>query len=64
MTVIFPVSQSLCGQVVCPRMCMRSEHCQAGLARRRVLLGQLRSRRLLRRSCILYRIPAGWGGKS
>ena len=41
--------QSLCGVVVCERLCVRSEHCGAGLARRRVLLGHLRMRRQFRR---------------
>ena len=41
--------RSLCGVVVCQRLCVRSEHCQAGLARRRVLLGHRAAQRRQRR---------------
>ena len=41
--------QSLCGELVCQRLCVRSEHCQAGLARRRLLLGHQAVRRRQRR---------------
>ena len=44
--------QSLCGEVPCQRLCVRSEHCQAGLRRRRQLLGLQRARRLLRRRLV------------
>ena len=40
---------SLCGRSVCPRLCERACHCQAGLVRRRELLRQQALRRKLRR---------------
>lgn len=41
--------QSLCGQVPCPRLCVRAEHCQAGQLRRQQLLAQQALRRYQRR---------------
>jgi hypothetical protein len=35
----------LCGKLVCPRMCVRVEHCQAGLRRSRALLAERARRR-------------------
>ena len=51
--------QSLCGAVVCGRMCVRSEHCQAGLARRRVLLAHLRARRQVRHRLVVQHNTIG-----
>ncbi len=45
--------QSLCGQVRCPRLCLRSEHCQAGLVRRRYLLAAQAVRRFHRHGEII-----------
>jgi hypothetical protein len=41
-------SVSLCGRTVCPRLCVRSQHCQAGQARFSQLLGQQQQRRIQR----------------
>ena len=39
---------SLCGEVACQRLCVRSQHCQAGLARRKYLLAAQSVRRFHR----------------
>jgi hypothetical protein len=40
---------SLCGQLVCQHLCVRAQHCQAGLVRRCQLLAAYQQRRLARR---------------
>jgi hypothetical protein len=40
---------SLCGQSVCQYLCVRAQHCRAGLVRRRQLLASYQQRRLARR---------------
>lgn len=52
--------QSLCGQVPCPRLCVRAEHCQAGLQRRRQLLARQAVRRLGRQAEEALREPVGY----
>jgi len=40
---------SLCRQSVCQYLCVRAQHCPAGLARQRQLLAAYQLRRLARR---------------
>lgn len=44
------MSNSLCGENSCPRICVRVCHCPAGLARSRTLLGMQRNRREMSRA--------------